>query len=209
VATETDSGAQSTWRVFAQKLNSHGVRQWGNAGVELIANSTNQPSFVQVQAVKPPAALAGASVPRGMMMFCFDRSTNPHVLAARLEREGQFIWSPTLRQVCSVSSGKGRLWSAMDSTDERAFLAWSDARNATPRNPGEADIYALAITRDGLMGNPGDVNDDGAVNADDLLAMIATWGACAPFCPADLAPPPSGNAAVNADDLLVIIANWG
>ena len=54
---------------------------------------------------------------------------------------------------------------------------------------------------------------DGAVNVDDLLAVINAWGACADpdDCPADIAPagPPVGDDQVNVDDLLAVINAWG
>jgi hypothetical protein len=54
----------------------------------------------------------------------------------------------------------------------------------------------------------GDVNGDGIVNADDLIAVILAWGLCpAPPspCPADV----TGNGVVNVDDLIAVILNWG
>jgi hypothetical protein len=53
----------------------------------------------------------------------------------------------------------------------------------------------------------GDANHDGAVNVDDLIAVILGWGACADCgnCPADF----DGNCAVNVDDLIAVILNWG
>ena len=59
---------------------------------------------------------------------------------------------------------------------------------------------------------PGDVNHSAAVDVDDLLAVIASWGPCpAPpaACPADVAPVGAPNGVVNVDDLLAVIANWG
>jgi len=59
---------------------------------------------------------------------------------------------------------------------------------------------------------PGDVNNDGVVNADDLLMVINHWGQCPPppqSCPPDIAPPPDGNGVVNVDDLLMVINHWG
>jgi hypothetical protein len=53
--------------------------------------------------------------------------------------------------------------------------------------------------------NPADVNGDGEVNIDDLLAVINAWGPCAPPCAADV----DGNGVVNIDDLLAVINNWG
>jgi len=56
-----------------------------------------------------------------------------------------------------------------------------------------------------------DVNGNGAVNVDDLLAVINGWGSCPvppAGCPADIAPP-GGNDVVNVDDLLAVINGWG
>ena len=57
---------------------------------------------------------------------------------------------------------------------------------------------------------PGDVNGDGTVDVNDLLAVVAAWGPCpAPpaSCPADIAPP-GGDGEVNVNDLLLVITNW-
>jgi hypothetical protein len=55
---------------------------------------------------------------------------------------------------------------------------------------------------------PGDVTGDGAVDVDDLLAVIAAWGSCPPpgpgSCPADL----DADGAVSLNDLLIVINNW-
>lgn len=52
---------------------------------------------------------------------------------------------------------------------------------------------------------------DGMVDVDDLLAVINSWGPCAPFsgCPADVAPGQSGNNVVDVDDLIAVINAWG
>jgi hypothetical protein len=58
---------------------------------------------------------------------------------------------------------------------------------------------------------PGDVDVDGFVNVEDLLAVINAWGACPALpreCPADVAPP-GGDGVVDVDDLLTVINNWG
>jgi hypothetical protein len=56
----------------------------------------------------------------------------------------------------------------------------------------------------------GDINLNGVVNVEDLLAVIGAWGTCAnpKDCPADIAPP-GGNDLVNVQDLLAVIAAWG
>jgi hypothetical protein len=53
----------------------------------------------------------------------------------------------------------------------------------------------------------GDVNQDGTVDVDDLIAVILAWGPCAncASCPADV----NHNCQVDADDLTAVILNWG
>ncbi|MCI0364314.1 MAG: dockerin type I domain-containing protein [Phycisphaerales bacterium] len=50
----------------------------------------------------------------------------------------------------------------------------------------------------------GDVNADGVVNIHDLLAVIASWGACQ-CCLADA----NYDGVVNVSDLLIVIQTWG
>lgn len=51
----------------------------------------------------------------------------------------------------------------------------------------------------------GDVNLDGIVDVNDLLAVITTWGDCPAICPADL----NCDNIVDVNDLLAVITNWG
>lgn len=51
---------------------------------------------------------------------------------------------------------------------------------------------------------PADINGSGAVNVDDLLAVINAWGPCA-GCTADI----NADGVVNVDDLLAVINAWG
>ena len=53
-----------------------------------------------------------------------------------------------------------------------------------------------------------DIDKDGDVDVNDLLAVIGAWGACNPVptpCPADV----TGDRVVNVNDLLAIISAWG
>jgi hypothetical protein len=70
------------------------------------------------------------------------------------------------------------------------------AQNCDPSTPCPADIAP-----------PG---GDGAVNVNDLLAVINAWGPCPTSgpCPADIAPP-GGDGTVNVNDLLAVINAWG
>jgi hypothetical protein len=68
------------------------------------------------------------------------------------------------------------------------------------------DSYRIGVTTLGLtLGPPGDVNNNGVVDVDDLLAVINAWGACGSPCAADV----TGNGIVDVDDLLMVINNWG
>jgi enediyne biosynthesis protein E4 len=52
---------------------------------------------------------------------------------------------------------------------------------------------------------PADINANGSVNVDDLLAVINAWGPCPGVCAADT----NASGAVDVDDLLEVINNWG
>lgn len=57
-----------------------------------------------------------------------------------------------------------------------------------------------------------DINQDGVVNIDDLVAIITHWGECPPEanpCMGDVTPEPDGDRAVNIDDLIKVITEWG
>jgi hypothetical protein len=60
---------------------------------------------------------------------------------------------------------------------------------------------------------PGDIDQNGRLDIDDILAIVNGWGSCpgggAP-CPADIHPSVcSGNGSVDIDDLLQVINAWG
>jgi formylglycine-generating enzyme required for sulfatase activity len=71
---------------------------------------------------------------------------------------------------------------------------------------GLALALALALAPDARAGSAcaADLNGDGAVNGDDLGALLGAWGGCA-GCPADL----NADSLVNGDDLGVLLAGWG
>jgi len=78
----------------------------------------------------------------------------------------------------------------------------------TSRNPGTRlgiTLMLLATTVSAAVaGGSPDVNDDGVVNVDDLLAVVTAWGPCA-GCPEDV----DGSGTVDVDDLLEVINAWG
>ncbi len=56
---------------------------------------------------------------------------------------------------------------------------------------------------------PGDVNGDGQVNTNDLLAVITGWGPCPASCPFNCLGDVNHDCVVNTLDLLVVINGWG
>jgi hypothetical protein len=196
IAEESDASPQGNYNLRLQRIDSRGVRAWTDNGISLLSPNLNHPSFVQAKAVGNNAGAVFAWY-QGPL-------NNVKVQAARVDALGNFAWSPTVIDVSSVASNKARLWSTTNASDDRVFLSWGDSRSDAN------DIYAQAVNLNGSLGTPGDVTDNGVVDVDDLLGVINSWGSkCAPFCPADLAPPPSGNGVVDVDDLLQVINNWG
>jgi hypothetical protein len=54
---------------------------------------------------------------------------------------------------------------------------------------------------------PGDIDDDGSVDVDDLFAVLGAWGECddPDDCPEDV----NGDGVVNLNDLFAVLNNWG
>ena len=52
---------------------------------------------------------------------------------------------------------------------------------------------------------PGDVDGDGDVDVDDLMALIAAYGSTCSGCPEDL----DGDGDVDVDDLMILLGNYG
>jgi hypothetical protein len=68
-----------------------------------------------------------------------------------------------------------------------------------PAGTGQAAFDMLARFQ-----RPGDADVNGVVDADDLIAVILSWGPCPAPCMADL----DQNGFVDADDLTTVILNW-
>jgi hypothetical protein len=69
-----------------------------------------------------------------------------------------------------------------------------------------AGPYAVRL-QDTTQPMPGDVNGDGSVNVDDLIAVILAWGPC-PAPPAACQADVNGSGSVDADDLVLVILLW-
>jgi plastocyanin len=65
-------------------------------------------------------------------------------------------------------------------------------------------MTALIVVEPNTEPCDADVNGDGEVGVDDMLAVIGAWGDC-PGCDADT----NGDGTVGVDDVLFVIAAWG
>lgn len=90
--------------------------------------------------------------------------------------------------------GNGQSYAANDVTG-------GGNRTLSPPFSGQAVLFVFKPSPGGVVG---DINGDGLVNSDDLVAVISQWGSCA-GCPADV----NDNGVVNTDDLMVVLGNWG
>ena len=50
---------------------------------------------------------------------------------------------------------------------------------------------------------PADINADGVVDVNDLIAVLGSWGPCS-GCVADI----NGDGVVGIDDLLLVLSGW-
>jgi hypothetical protein len=83
-------------------------------------------------------------------------------------------------------------------------VAWDTGHEAT-----KVSLRVLIDEVASIVGaGPADLTVDGAVDIEDLLVLLARWGACpAPptVCRADI----NGDNMVGTDDLLLVLAGWG
>jgi len=92
-----------------------------------------------------------------------------------------------------------------NTTGQTIYDLWEDVGGLIGTNKAEpVEIECLVIPL--LPPLLGDVNGNGMVGFDDILAIIAAWGPCPPpaLCPADL----NCSGLVGFDDILIVIANW-
>jgi hypothetical protein len=67
------------------------------------------------------------------------------------------------------------------------------------------DLARLALTNPVWLQSslPGDIDGNGSVDVDDMLAMLGLWGVCE-GCPADT----NGDGVVDVNDVLVLLGAW-
>ena len=81
---------------------------------------------------------------------------------------------------------------------------WGFPLEAVPSADDRTDLVQTILDWcDGLAGCPGDIDGDGVVDTEDLLALLAAWGEAGG--PADI----NKDGIVNTADLLLLLAAWG
>jgi Tol biopolymer transport system component len=105
-----------------------------------------------------------------------------------------------------ITAASSMTWTPRLSADGRLVVFASDSADLVPNDFNTAlDIFGYFWLGPIIVG---DVNGDGAVNVDDLVAVILGWGDCPKppdECPADV----DGSGTVDVDDLIMVILNWG
>lgn len=145
-----------------------------------------------IQAATPPGTLAGDEI---LMAVPVPVAGDPVTVT----------WSVDGRPVDAEPDGTLDL--ARHGPPAGSFIVSVVATDTTPLVRDEAgraalmqEVLSWPVERAGC---PADLDGDGAVEASDLLAMLAAWG-CAD-CPGDL----DADGTVGVADLLLLLAAWG
>ena len=145
---QTD-GNQNNHGITGQKIDVSGSLLWGDNGNNLISISSD---YIQMVGLR--------KANENLMLFLEDytNAVDAHVVAAKIDQDGNYVWTEEQITMCSVESDKVHNVVSQLSNDQ--FVAsWEDSRN------GGSDIYAQNITFEGLLG----VINDGYVEGNVVL----------------------------------------
>ena len=136
VAWQEANGGQTQWGFYAQKINSSGVRQWGD-GLAIQSLGTDQVGLYTVMTRDTSA------------IICFNQSapSNTNLIkASKLGPSGSYHWPGNIVTASSVSSSKIRINSVINPANGNSILCWQDKRL------DGGGIYAQNIKFDGTFG---------------------------------------------------------
>jgi hypothetical protein len=122
--------------IYGQKLTSAGARLWPTTGKVFIEISSTD--------VLPDGVRHS---PTDVVVF-YEESVGGgdyHLKAMRVDADGEFVWTPSSKTICSVASAKVHT-EVNGFANNQWILSWEDDRN------GQSDIYAQNIQLDGTLG---------------------------------------------------------
>jgi hypothetical protein len=155
----------------------------------------------------------------GVMSYVFTITSLDSPRGDLLVAGGAFVTAGTL-PANNIAAWDGRRWMSLDIGTNAAVNAAHDWNGEilaggffTQAGGDPQATYLAGFTAClGPVDCIADINGSNAVDIDDLLMVISTWGECpAPpeACPADIWPQPRGDDSVNIQDLLAVIGAWG
>ena len=92
------------------------------------------------------------------------------IFATRPDSDGSYAWTPNVIEACTTLSGKGAI---VDVGERRQQSRPAHLERQPAMLP---ERHLRYVNLDGSLGTPGDVDDDGSVNINDLLDVINNWG---------------------------------
>jgi hypothetical protein len=128
--------------------------------------------------------------------------------------EGQFTWISGDPSTFTLWSGAQPDNGVPGPAENYVHLLWP----THPQTPGQwNDFQNLSSVNTFVLNGvvevevdkcPADINADGEVDVDDLIAVILGWGPC-PAPPAPCLPDIDRSGSVDVDDLIAVILAWG
>jgi hypothetical protein len=135
---ETDLMTQGQIGVYAQRIDSTGVRQWGDGGLVLVPLSPVDATEI----VALPVAGGGM-----VAAWASDGVPNPTPLhAARLDAAGNYVWPASIVDFSTEPNDTARLAGAV-STDGYFAYAWTASASSFA-----GDVHAQNVNLDGSLG---------------------------------------------------------
>jgi len=146
IANDGAGGAIIAWQqfqmlqhdIYAQRIDSNGVRQWGDYGVTVCSADSTQESI----------GITCDNLGKSVIAWADYRTSAPHIYVDRLDGNGTSLWQINGKIVCATDSGQGLpgYGNVMTmATDTTVIIAWHDARNGT----GNIDVYAQCFNVNG------------------------------------------------------------
>lgn len=138
---------QSQTAIAGQKINSSGVRQWTDMGIEFVAMSAD------VSGSDGGVVYDGTNAIIIFEEWDSGSAVNSHVKALAVNGSGTLVWSPTSTLMSSRSTSKIHL-TVSGIYNDQVIAVWED---------DGTDIYMQNIYTDGSMGDP-PISDDATLN---------------------------------------------